>query len=65
MHGADGEHAWQAVFTIMNEFMQIVAQFACQDKSMDGLADELEGLLQRYKDLGLEVSIKTLTRTRV
>ena len=65
VHGAGGEQAWQAVFTIMNEYTQIVAQYACQDKSLDGLADELEGLLQRYKDLGLEVSIKMVMSTSV
>jgi hypothetical protein len=52
---ASGEQAYSAVLTVMNEWVQVVAQFVVADKSLDTVRDQLIALMNNYDKLGLQV----------
>jgi hypothetical protein len=54
---ADGQPAFTAVLTIMNEFTQILAQFMTHTKSLDELQEQLKDIAQNYEKLHLQVSM--------
>lgn len=53
-----GEKAYGAVATIMNEFGQVLDQFLCEGKSLSELEAGLQRLRDNYRRLCLEVSQK-------
>ena len=52
---ANGEQAYSACLTVMNEWVQVVAQFIVADKSLDSVRDQLIALVSNYEKLTLEV----------
>jgi hypothetical protein len=55
VRGRSGEQQWGAIFTVMNEYCQILAQFACPTKSLAEVQGEVASLFQRMQALELQV----------
>uniref|UniRef100_A0A383VCY3 Uncharacterized protein n=1 Tax=Tetradesmus obliquus TaxID=3088 RepID=A0A383VCY3_TETOB len=51
----DGQTVYAAVFTLMNEFNQIMAQYLVEDTSWDALVPKIEATCQRLERLGLDL----------
>lgn len=49
---ASGEHAFVAVYTLMNEFCQIVGQWFVKSKSLVELTEAFQKLAARFERLG-------------
>lgn len=65
IRSADGRKDYAAIYSIMNEWSQIVGQWAVGDTSFDEYAVGVRDVLKRYDDLGFQVRlIYTLTGFR-
>jgi hypothetical protein len=54
IRGADRKPLYTGCFTVMNEFVEVVAQFMVQTKSWMEVQAGLKQLYQRYQLLGVE-----------
>lgn len=55
VRGRSGEQQWGAIFTIMNEYCQVLGQFACAGKSLTEVQAEVEELMKRLTALEQQV----------
>jgi hypothetical protein len=55
IRSAAGSKDFAAIYSIMNEWGQIVAQWAVGDSSFDEYVRGLQGVVKRYEDLGFMV----------
>lgn len=55
VRGRSGEQQWGAIFTIMNEYCQILAQFACPTKSLSEVQVQVQELFQRLHTMEQQV----------
>lgn len=60
IRSADGGKDFAAVYSIMNEWSQIVGQWAVGDTSFDQYASGLSDVLRRYEELGFQVYLHNL-----
>jgi predicted ATPase len=55
IRSAAGSKDFAAIYSIMNEWGQIVAQWAVGDSSFDEYVRGLQGVVRRYEELGFLV----------
>lgn len=60
IRSADGGKDFADVYSIMNEWSQIVGQWAVGDTSFDQYASGLSDVLRRYEELGFQVYLHNL-----
>lgn len=58
IRSADGRKDYAAIYSIMNEWSQIVGQWAVGDTSFEQYESGLADVLKRYEDLGYQVIVK-------
>jgi hypothetical protein len=57
IRSADGRKDYVAIYSIMNEWSQIVGQWAVGDTSFEEYATGMRDVLKRYDDLGYQVRL--------